>query len=214
MATFDAEPELDQNQITKWLHQVAEGDTSEEARLLEAIMSALRSTARGLMQSERDDHVLQPTALVNEVWLRLFRGASLAADQIKNRGHFLAIAARAMGQILVDYGRRESAQKRNPEHGKKIQGDQLDLALEMLVEDIRTRSHADNWNMMPWELNELLDSLEQQGKITPRQRKLIDLRFFCGLSVQEAASALAISLSTAEADWRYARAVLRNSLDA
>lgn len=171
----------------------ASGDRPEAAaELLPLVYGELRALARHYLRGERSNHTLQPTALVHEAYLKL-------VDQTrvdwKGRAHFLAIAAQAMRRILVDHARAVGAQKRG--------GDRRRLTLDGLPEDAPFRGA---------ELLELSDALDRLAALSPRQARLVELRFMAGLTVEEAAEVLGVSTPTAERDWVFAKAWLRREL--
>ena len=179
--------------ITNLLRQVRSGDKDANGKLMAALQVELRQLAARAMRHERPGHTLQPTALVNEAFIRL---ASNSAIESKDRAHFLAIAARLMREILVDYARRRGAQKRGS--GMKMTlDDGLALADDRLDDVIGC--------------DELLGRLEQ---LDARQARIVELRFFAGLSVEEVADILEISAPTVKREWASARAWLHRELTA
>jgi len=179
--------------ITNLLRQVRSGDKDANGKLMAALQVELRQLAARAMRHERPGHTLQPTALVNEAFIRL---ASNSAIESKDRAHFLAIAARLMREILVDYARRRGAQKRGS--GMKMTlDDGLALADDRLDDVIGC--------------DELLGRLEQ---LDARQARIVELRFFAGLSVEEVAEILEVSAPTVKREWASARAWLHRELTA
>ena len=176
------------------LGQWSGGDAQALDDLMPAVYDELRRMAHRHMARERPDHTLQATALVNEVYLQMQdqRGA-----QWKNRAQFFAVAAQMMRHILVDYARRHTRAKR----GGGAQHVTLDEA--MLV----SKSNTD-------QLLALDDALQKLEQIDKRRSQVAVMRFFAGLSVEEIAQALSISVETVTRDWRTARAWLRNELSA
>jgi RNA polymerase sigma factor (TIGR02999 family) len=160
-----------------------------------AIYGELRRVARRYLGRERKNHTLQPTALVNEAWLRLHkdRGAHW-----QGRTHGLALAAQAMRRLLVDHGRYQKRQKRGGGAHNVVLDELFEAAStgEVPIEDLLT-------------LEEGLSRLEA---IDPRGAQVVSLRFFSGLSSAEVAEHLGVSLRTVEADWTHARAWLRREL--
>src|SRR5262249_40882294 len=160
--------------------------------LLPLVYEELRKLAASRMSDESTGHTLQPTALVHEAWLRLVRSEG---HRFENRGHFFAAAAEAMRRILIDHARRKSARK----HGgslKRVDLEQIDLPAK-----------ADDDTLL--EIHEHLEALALED---PKSAELVKLRFFGGLSVEEAAQAMGVTDRTARRYWRFARAWLRNSL--
>lgn len=162
--------------------------------LIPVVYEQLHDLARVLMRRERPGHTLQPTALINEVYLRLSQQASA---HWRSRCHFLAIAAQAMRRVLVDSARQHRAAKRGAGHDPQP-------LHEAIAES--TGLHTD--------LIALDDALRRFASIDPRGAQLVDLRYFAGLTTEEAAEVLGISVRTAEREWRSARAWLYHTLSA
>lgn len=156
------------------------------------VYQELRRLAARYLQRERPGHTLQATALVHEAYLRLLREQNAAWQ---NRAHFCAIAAGAMRQILVEHARARHAQKRGG-HAARITLDEALVATPPGSIDVEA----------------LHDALEELARFDQRQARLVELRFFGGLSIEEAARELAISPATAKRDWTVARAWLRRRL--
>ncbi len=176
--------------VTQILSQIETGDPKAAEQLLPLIYDELRRLAAQRMAHETPDQTLQATALVHEAYLRLVDVDQ--AQHWESRGHFFAAAAEAMRRILVEQARRKSSLKAGGKHQRvclsgvdpEIDGPNLDLLA----------------------LNEALEKLE--GK-DPRKAQLVKLRFFAGLTNQQAAEALGVAASTADADWAYAKCWLR-----
>jgi RNA polymerase sigma-70 factor, ECF subfamily len=167
-----------------------EGDQEAGRRLVAILYDELRRLAAHILRDERPGHTLQPTALVHELYLRLSASdAPAAAD----RGHLMAIAARQLRRLLLDYARARSAEKRG---GIRVD---LDLALQS------SAGPSADFEA----LDEALGALE---KVDPRAVQVVELRYFAGLSEAEAASTLGVSISTVKRDWDFARAWLRARL--
>jgi RNA polymerase sigma factor (TIGR02999 family) len=179
--------------LTALLGEVRAGDDDAKERLVRAIYAELRRIAGGLMHHERPGHTLQPSALVHEALVRLLDGDVLA--DVPNRRYLFAAAAQAMRQVLVDHARRRRAAKREG----RLARVPLDAALVALEEQ----------GLDVLALHEALDHLAHAH---PRQAQVVTLRFFGGLSVPEVAEALAVSDTTVESDWRFARAWLKGHL--
>ncbi|MPY86545.1 MAG: sigma-70 family RNA polymerase sigma factor [Luteitalea sp.] len=160
--------------------------------VLPVVYRELRRLAAHYLQGERPDHTLQATALVHEAYLRLLREQHTAWQ---NRAHFCAIAAGAMRQILVEHARARNAQKRGG-HAARITLDEALVAAPLGSIDVEA----------------LHDALEELARLDRRQARLVELRFFGGLSIEEAAGQLAISPATAKRDWTVARAWLKRWL--
>jgi RNA polymerase sigma factor (TIGR02999 family) len=176
--------------LTRSLH----GDRAASSQLFEIVQDDLKALARKLFVSERTDHTLQPTALVNEAYLRL-RDCSALSWQ--DRAHFYAIAARAMRHVLIDHARARLASKRG--------GGQARVSLHESMDG------GADWDADVLALDEALNRL---AELDERKARVVELRFLGGLSVEEVAHLLEVSKSTVEADWRYARAWLSRELSA
>lgn len=174
--------------VTQLLEQWRNGDEAACGELITLLYKELRSLAGSYMQAEREGHTLRPTALVHELYLKLAGSAPL---DLKDRGHFLAISARQMRRLLVDYARQSSARKRG--------GIRVDLDFDLS----QPGGPEGGWDA--GDLNEALDRLE---KVDERAARVIELRFFAGLTDEETAAALSISRATVRRDWDYARAWL------
>jgi RNA polymerase sigma factor (TIGR02999 family) len=166
------------------------GDPTALDRLLPLLYSELHEIAERHMSGERPDHTLQPTALVNEAFLRM-TGSDMGYN---DRSHFLRTASRAMRNVLVDYARARNAAKR---------GDGLRVTLD---EGLAARDDR------VVDLLVLDDALDRLAEAEPRWARVVELRCFGGLEVPEVAAALDISAATAKRDWRFARAWLANVL--
>jgi RNA polymerase sigma factor (TIGR02999 family) len=174
--------------LTRVLESAAQGDSHAAEQLLPILYGELKRLAHSYMNRQPSDHTLQTTALVHEAYLRL---VGKEGPGWNGRGHFFAAAAQAMRQILIEQARRKNAVK----HGGSLKRVDLDVAqptIEPPSEDILA-------------LNDALTELDQAD---PRKAKLVMLHYFAGLTMPEAAAAMGISLSTAEREWRFARALL------
>jgi RNA polymerase sigma-70 factor, ECF subfamily len=191
-------------EITKMLQAVRAGDSAMAEKLMNAVYTQLHKVAKRYMAAERPGHTLQPTAVVNEVCLRLFpaeeagKGAwkSVPIDW-QSRAHFLGVAARQMRQVLVDHARQKRAVKRN--FGIKISMGDADpgaLALQF-DEDIQSIDH-------------LLTLLATKD---PDVAKVVELKFFGGLSTREAAFVMGTNTAKVRRDWEFARSWLRQRLE-
>lgn len=158
--------------------------------MLPLVYDELRGLAARLM-GQRGGHTLQATALVHEAWLKLAR-RERAGDGWDGRAHFLAVAARAMRQVLVNHARDRGAQKRGGE-AMRVTLDEAIGAVEVDAVEVLA----------------LDDALQRLAQLDPRQAKVVELRSFGGLSIEEVATALGVGLTTVKADWRFARAWLR-----
>ncbi len=165
------------------------------------LYAELRHLAASMLSRERRDHTLQPTALVHEAYLKLSRQDP---GKWSDRNHYLALAAMAMRRILADHGRAQKAVKRG--------GGQVRSGLDRLEGGgvgMGTPSQTDADQVDPIDLAELLDELE---RLNARHARLVELRFYAGLTMPQAAEIMGISLPTAERDWRTAKAWLRSQL--
>ena len=174
--------------VSQLLRAWAGGDLQARDELVPLVYHELRKRASGYLRHERPDHTLQATALVHEAFLRL-AGQDRVAWQ--NRGHFYAVAAQMMRRILVDYARERLAAKR-PGAALRVDLDESIQAPEAPGSDILMLDEA---------LNEL-------STMDPRQGRIVELRYFGGLSEQEVAEALSVSRATVTREWRRARAWL------
>lgn len=149
--------------------------------------------AQRYFRSERPDHTLQPTALVHELYLRLF--AARATPEWRDRAHFFAVAAQTLRRILVDHAREHHAGKRG--------GDQIKVTLS----EAESLSGTSDENLLAIE-----EALEELQKLQPRAAQVVELRFFAGLTEDEVASVLELSSITVKRDWKFARAWLMSRL--
>jgi len=178
---------------TRLLQRASAGESAAATALFELVQGELSRVARSLMASERAEHTLQATALVNEAWLRLFKPG--AAYEWNDRAHFLRTAATAMRHVLVDHAR---ARRRDKRGGDRAEA--LDAALEELEAGGQTDVVA------------LHDALERFAQIDLQSARIVELRFFAGLSIEETARVLEISTPTVERGWRAARLWLARAL--
>lgn len=178
-------------QVTELLRSWREGDERALEALIPVVYKELRRIAHYHLQAERSDHTLQSTALVHEVYLRLVGDHS---PHIQNRAHFIAVASRLMRQVLVDYARSRRAMKR--ERGCRIAFS--DLASLALAKDV--------------DLLALEDALVELSRIDERQGKIVEMKFFGGLSAPEISQVLGISRATVDRDWATARVWLHRQM--
>jgi len=179
--------------ITQILQDVQAGRPGAPEELAAALYEELRTVARRDLAGERVGHTLQPTALVNEAWMRLFAGQPTAFE---NRAHFFSAAATAIRRVLADHARRRQAEKRGGDRGR-VPLEEVEAGGAVRTEDVLA-------------LDEALARLE---KFAPLQARIVEMRFFGGLTTPELARALEMSESTVERNWRLARAWLRAELD-
>ena len=180
------------HRVTQLLVRWREGDRRALDELMPLVYDELRRLAAHYMRGERPGPTLQTSALVNEAYLRL---AGHEEIQWQDRAHFFAVAARAMRRILVDHARRRGGQKRGGDGHTVV----LDEAL--LVSASRAS-----------EVVALDDALARLAEIAPRKSQLVELRFFAGLSIEEAAEVLEVSPGTVMRDWTFTKAWLRKEI--
>jgi RNA polymerase sigma factor (TIGR02999 family) len=187
-------PDAPQTGVTQLLREAGRGDRQADGSLFERVYDELRSIARSYLRDERPDHTLQATALVHEAYLRL-----VGAEQIEwqSRAQFFSIAAQVMRHILVDHARRHAAEKRG--------GGDRKLALDEAV------SFAEERDINLVALDDALKTLEA---LDAEQARIVELRFFGGLSIREAAAALDVSETTVSRKWNTAKLWLRARLAA
>lgn len=178
--------------VTLLLEQYRHGDKSAGEQLLEAVYGELKRIARAQLRHRSRDQTLQPTALVNEAYLKLDAAAS---KNWMNRKHFYRVAANAMRQVVVDHARAHAALKRG--------GDLPTLPIDEVV--VCTGEARDKILA----LDQVLDQLRAVDEQT---YQVVQLRFFCGLTVDETAEAIGVSSRTVKRDWRFGRAWLRSAL--
>ncbi len=184
-------PEVQPKQITELLDQWKAGDQAALNVLLPLVYDELRRLAHQQLRKERSDHTIQSTALVHEAYLRLKKRGNV---QFENRSHFLAICSQLMRQILVEYARGRRAAKR--EGGFKVTLD------EALVP-------ANTRNV---DLVLLDDALNELEKLDQQQSRIVELRYFGGLSIEETSEVLKVSPATVKRDWATARAWLLHQI--
>ena len=181
------------SQVTQILQRVEDGDASAAEALLPLVYEDLRRMAARELQGERSGHTLQPTALVHEAYLRLVDQSN--EPKWSHRGHFYAAAAEAMRRILVESARRKLAIKRGGDR------ERVSLDPELIVD---TEKHSD--------VLALDEALNKLAATRPELAKLVSLRYFAGLTMEQAANALGISLRTAQRNWTYVRVWLLEEL--
>ena len=180
------------SEVTRILSAIVSCDPGAAERLLPLVYDELRRLAAARMADEKPGHTLQPTALVHEAYLRLVGGGERAWD---SRGHFFAAAAEAMRRIVVEAARRKSRLK----HGGGLERVEVELA------DLPTRLPAED-------LVALDDALVRLEQIDPVKARLVTLRYFAGMTIEQAAEALDISRVTAHRYWTFARAWLHGQM--
>jgi RNA polymerase sigma factor (TIGR02999 family) len=177
--------------VSQLLGHWSEGDEKALAELLPLVYDELRRVARSHLQRERPDHTLQSTALVHEAYLRLLGGQP---PELRNRPHFIAVASRLIRQILVDYARERRAAKRDG--GCRVPVEYLDALPVSSDEDLLA----------------LDDALNDLYRTDARQAKIVDMKFFGGLTSPEVSEVLGLSRATVDRDWATARAWLHRQI--
>jgi RNA polymerase sigma factor (TIGR02999 family) len=178
--------------VTELLHAIAEGHDSAVNDLLPLVYDELRRLAESFLERERPDHTLQATALVHEAYVKLVDQHSARWN---DRAHFFAVAAQAMRRILVDHARTHGRAKR----GGGLRQVSLDTQAELAQ-----RPDTD--------LLALDDALDRLAKDSPDSIRVVEMRYFSGMTIDETAAALGVSTATVEREWRYARAWLYRDL--
>jgi len=181
------------HEITALLRQAQAGDQSARDTLMERVYGELHRMADRFAQRERPGHTLQATALINEVYLRLFEGNRV---RMEDRTHFFAMSARQMRRVLVDYARNRRAAKRGG-GAEVFTLDDFDGAREMGIEELLAVDFA----------------LQDLEALEARLAHLVELKYFGGLTDQEIADALKLSFAQVRRDWDFARAWLRRRLE-
>ncbi len=180
--------------VTRMLGSANEGDPDAMRAVLTLLHDRLREIAHRQLVREAEGHTLETDGLVNEAFLRLL---GVERVQWRDRQHFLSTAARMMRRVLIDYADRRRAQKRG--------GGSVTIPLDEAV--LAVDRHADD-------LRALDDALEQLEQANPRQSRVVECRFFAGMSMEETAEVLALSPATVKRDWIAARAWLNRALEA
>jgi RNA polymerase sigma-70 factor (ECF subfamily) len=183
---------INKGEVTQLLKAMANGDQKASDDLLPLVYAELHRLAKSYMRRERPDHTLQATALINEAYLRLAREDT----DWNNREHFIGVAANVMRRVLVDYARAHKAEQRGGGMKRVEMHDELSVSAEKLDEVAA--------------LDEALQQLELQN---PRQAKVVELRYFGGLSVEQIASHLKVSPRSVKRDWSVARIWLFRQLE-
>ncbi len=180
----------DPGEITRLLGEIGQGQKDAVNQLLPLVYDELHKLARGYFRRERGEHTLQPTALVHEAYLKL-------VDQrapVENRGHFLALAATQMRRILLDYARKHHAARRGS--GNKV-----------TLEDTMAIATDQDLDMIGLDL-----ALQKLAALDPDQSRMVELRFFGGLTVEETAQVMGTSPATVKRSWSSARAFLHREI--
>lgn len=185
----------DSGDVTIWLQRLRDQRTDAHDALAPLVYDELHRLAVRVMRGEQSPITLQPTALVHEAWMRLVEQHSA---QFKNRAHFFSIAVRLMRRVLVDQARRRTASKRSG--GVHVSLDDIDVAIPQ-------SNNAD-------EVLRVHEALHKLTAMHERQAQVVELRFFAGLSSEEVAAVLDVSVATVKRDWAVARAWLQRELTA
>ncbi len=181
--------------VTTLLDRWNRGDQAAYQDLLALLYDELRHLAQGLLRGERDGHTLQPTALVHEAYMRLI---GLQQISLEDRRHFFGAAAGTMRRILVDHARQRRARKRGGPDAVRVDLDSLDgLAADSGLD-----------------FEALDEALQALSAVAPDQARVVDLRYFAGLSIEETADVMDISPATVKRHWAFARAWLYRALEA
>jgi RNA polymerase sigma-70 factor, ECF subfamily len=175
-------------EVTQVLLELSDGQETAPERLMPLVYDELRKLAQAYLENERSDHTLQATALVHEAYIRLVDWKNVSWQ---NRAHFFALAAQVMRRILVDHARQKKAEKRG--------GSLTKLALE---EAVRFPQQGEV------DLIALDDALEALASLDPAQSRIVELRFFGGLTIEETAEAMRVSPATVKREWTLAKAWL------
>ena len=178
--------------ITELLAATQDGDREAADQLFTLVYQELRQMAQHFLRQERPNHTLQATALVHEVYLRLFNGQKV---EMHNRAHFFGIAAAQMRRILVDHARRKQARRRNAAQHQATLGDSVEPPL-----------------MSNEELIALDEALTKFSRHYPRAGRIVELRYFAGLTEAETAEVMDISISTFKREWGFAKVWLLRQL--
>jgi RNA polymerase sigma factor (TIGR02999 family) len=184
---------VNQVETTRIVADLARGRNAGAATLIPLVYDELRALAERCLAHERVSHTLQPTALVNEVYLRMVDAESV---DWRGRAHFLALAAGQIRHILVDHARKRAAAKRGGGYACRVS-----------LGDLAARQAPD-----PLDVLALHDALERLEGRSPRQARVVELRYFAGLSVEETAEVMSLSKTTIKDEWTVARAWLHRAL--
>jgi RNA polymerase sigma factor (TIGR02999 family) len=190
-------------EVTRLLQQWADGDAAALESLWPMVYDDVRRLARRQMSGERGDHTLQSTALVNEAFMRL---AGQRVFEWQNREQFLSLASQIMRRVLVDYARQRGAQRRG-DGAKKLSLHDTQAALE--VDEAQALRSFDDERIDVLAIDSALTRLQE---IDAPQGRIVELRYFGGLTLEETASVAGISLATVKREWAMARAWLRREL--
>jgi RNA polymerase sigma factor (TIGR02999 family) len=202
-------PSREQGEVTRLIVLASRGDRGAEERLLETVYTELHAIAERAMRGERNGITVGATAVVNEAYLRLFRPGgdpSAQVDDWSSRRAFFQVAAQAMRRVLIDYARRRSALTRGglPREGHGERPRKLPVPLDVLAAAQCSE---------PAELLALSEQIVRLEEVDPRAAEVVRLRFYAGLSVEQAAVVLGLSERTVKRDWELARAWLQTRME-
>ena len=178
------------DKVQTCITRLVAGDRTAEPELMPLVYDELRAMAARFLGSRAAGHTLQPTVLVHEAWIRLSR---VDSDSWEGRAHFAAVACKAMRQILINYARDQAAQKRGGGKGQRVT---LDRVLDQVGEE-------------QVDVLALDDALQQLAERSERQARVVEMRVFGGLTLEQTAAMLDVGLTTVKAEWRFARAWLK-----
>ncbi|MCA8950673.1 MAG: RNA polymerase subunit sigma-70 [Planctomycetes bacterium] len=184
----------DPSEVTVLLRRLREGDGNAAEEMVPFVYEDLRGLARHLLAGDRANHTLQPTALVHEAWLKI-QSALDGGSELQDRRHFFAVASRAMRQVLVNHARDRRTQKRG--------GDQRRLPLDDCLDSIEAQTG---------DLTEVSELLDQLAAVHARPARIVEMRIFGGMTIDEIAGVLGAEPDAVTADWRFARAWLGKRL--
>jgi RNA polymerase sigma-70 factor (ECF subfamily) len=179
-------------EVTQLLAKLSAGDSAASSRLITLVYAELRAMAGRCMRRERPDHTLQATVLVHEAFLRL---AGQDGIEWQNRAHFFGLAARVMRRVLLDYAREHRAKKRSG------------AAIRVTLDDglLVSEDHLENVLLLD-------ECLKKLAAVDPQQSRLVELRFFAGMTVEETAEVMGISTATVKREWSHAKAWLSRAM--
>lgn len=197
--------------VTLLLNELASGQSAAADRLLPVLYDELRALAGSFFKHERTDHTLQPTALVNEAYLKLVGGAGSDSQatpvQATSRAHFLALAAKVMRQLLIDHARAKRTQKRGGAGESGSADAKRRTSHTIALAQTPSPDSANEADVL-----DLEDAMQELAKAYPRAARVVELKFFGGLTSREIATVLEIGDATVERDWVLARGWLNRRM--
>ena len=182
-------------QITPLLSQLQQGNPDAPSKLMPLVYQQLREIAARQLQHERPGHTFQPSDLVQEAYLSVVKPGN---NRWRDRAHFFRVAARAMRRILIDYVRAQEADQRGGGRLQRVE----------LSDTLAVSSEASGHDLLV-----LDDALTRLEELSPRQSRIVELRYFAGCSIRETAQALGLGVTTVKAEWLLAKAWLRRELE-